>query len=364
MSRRLKRFKPRFKRRSKPGTSPGTLQRIVDSPQPEITVIAYTPERIVETKIKSVHEIDPLLKSNNVVWINVDGLGATEILEKLGARFALHPLALEDVLNLHQRPKIEAYGETLFMVARMIYLKEHIETEQISFFLGANFVLTFQERVGDCLDAVRERIRQGLGRIRKSGADYLLYALIDTIVDSYYPVVDQFADRLEELEEQVEISQGSNAMAQIHETRNELLMVRRAIRPHREALNQLVRDEHPLVTAETRIFFRDCYDHTIQLIDLLETYREMCSDLRDYALSIVSHRMNEVMKVLTIIATIFIPLSFIAGVYGMNFDTDSKWNMPELEWTYGYPFALVLMSTVTGLFVFYFWRKGWMRTEN
>jgi magnesium transporter len=230
--------------------------------------------------------------------------------------------------------------------------------------LGKNFVLTFQQQSGDCFDPVRDRIRTRRGRIRNAGADYLVYALIDAVIDSYFPIVETFADHLEELEDQVATRQSPNVIDRIHEVRNDLLLLRRSVRPHRDALNELVRDEHPLICNETRVFLRDCYDHTIQLIDLLEVYREMCADLRDYYLSIVSNRMNEVMKVLTIIATIFIPLGFIAGLYGMNFNTSLPGNMPELNVPYGYVGAIAMMSLVALGMLAFFWRSGWIGTSR
>jgi len=224
--------------------------------------------------------------------------------------------------------------------------------------------VTFRQRAGDCFDPVRERIHTRRGRIRELPADYLAYALIDAVIDSYFPVVEQFADHLEALEDQVAMRQGPQIIDRIHEVRNDLLLLRRSIRPHRDALNELVRDEHPLISSETRVFLRDCYDHTIQLIELLEVYREICADLRDYYLSIVSNRLNEVMKVLTIIATIFIPLGFIASLYGMNFNTHLPGNMPELNWPYGYVGAVALMASVALGMLAFFWRSGWIGSSN
>lgn len=361
MSRRTRRrHKPRFHRRTKPGASPGTFKVHPDAPGPKIRVLAYSPDEIVEERIERIDQISGFLKKYPVTWINVDGLGDAATLKALGKLFDLHPLALEDVVHVHQRAKVEPFEKHLFLVARMVRPTEQRDTEQLSLFLGSNYVLTFQEQEGDCLDPVRERIRKSSGRVRKVGADYLAYALLDAVVDSYFPIVERFADDLETLDDEIEVRHGPPVISQIRDVRNDLLLLRRTIRPHRDAINQLVRDEHPLVRDETRVFLRDCYDHTVQLIELLEVYREMCSDLRDYYQSIMGNRMNEIMKVLTIIATIFIPLGFVAGVYGMNFDPELPGNMPELKCPYGYVFALCLMLLSAGGMLLYFWRKGWI----
>ena len=363
---RRKRKKPRFHRQSKPGASPGTLHAASDTLQPVIEVVAFNGECIVEKSLDSVDQLSDVLDETMVTWINVDGLGDASMIGKIGERFGLHSLALEDVINVHQRAKVEPYSDHLFIVTRQIVLaaSEHLESEQISLFLGQRYVVTFQQRPGDCFDPVRDRIRTSRGRIRTAGADYLAYALIDAVIDSYFPVVERFADHLEQLEDQVAMRQSPEVIDRIHEIRNDLLLLRRSVRPHRDALNELVRDEHPLIHAETRIFLRDCYDHTIQLIDLLEVYREMCSDLRDYYLSIVSNRLNEVMKVLTMIATIFIPLGFMAGVYGMNFNTNLPGNMPELNVPYGYLGVITTMSLIAAGMLVFFWRSGWIGSSN
>ncbi len=364
--RRRKRKKPRFHRHTQPGARPGTLKAAPDTPQPVIQLISYNKDQLHEVPIDKVGQLKAHRDESTVTWINVDGLGDIDTITEIGEQFGLHPLALEDVINVHQRAKVEPYSDHLFIATRWLTptTAEHLESAQISIFLGRNYVLTFQQRLGDCFDSVRDRIRKGRGRIRDAGADYLAYALIDAVIDSYFPVVEQFADQLDDLEDRVAERQGVDVIDRIHEIRNDLLLLRRSIRPHRDALNELVRDEHPLVSDETRIFLRDSYDHTVQLIDLLEVYRETCADLRDYYLSIVSNRMNQVMKVLTIIATTFMPLSFIAGLYGMNFNTQLPGNMPELNWPYGYVVALGLMvSAALGMLAF-FWRCGWVGSSR
>jgi magnesium transporter len=329
---------------------------------PVIRVIAYSPEKRIEEDVSNLDRITECLQRFAVTWVNVDGLGSAETIQQLGELLELHDLALEDVVSIDQLAKVVSYNSNLYLVARMVEFNERIETEQMSLFLGANYVVTFQERPGgDSFEPVRERLRKNSGRIRRLGADYLAYALVDSIVDSYFPIVDKFADQLEQLEQRVATSQEADVTEHIHHLRHELLLLRRAIRPLRDAINELIRDEHPLFHSETRLFLRDCYDHAAQIIELLEVYRETCGSLRDYHLSMINNRMNEIMKVLTIISTVFIPLSFVAGLYGMNFNTASPWNMPELQYRYGYPMVLSLMALMTVGLVGFFWRKGWIK---
>ena len=348
------------RRRARPGTPPGTIQPDPNAEATKIRIMAYTASAIHEAELQSVGQLKPLLQHWPIVWIDVTGLGTAEKITELGELFGLHALALEDVVNVHQRAKVERYQDHVFIVARMCNPEDQVRTEQISFFLKPGVLLTFQERAGDCWNPVRDRLRQARGRSRKSDADYLAYALIDSIVDSYFPIVDQLSDQLDALDEDVTRRAHPTQMQRVHELRGSLLALRRSIRPHREMINELTREDMSLVSAETRVFFRDCYDHVIQVIEVVDTYRELTADVRDFYLSSVSNRMNEIMKVLTIIATIFMPLSFIAGVYGMNFNTDSPWNMPELNWAFGYPFALgTMLLTLLGL-LWFFKRKGWI----
>lgn len=351
--------------RHKPGTAPGTLVVPDNSPFPRMTVMAYDEDELVEKDIRTVAELKPFLKKWPLVWINVDGLGSIELIEELGVLFDLHPLALEDVLNFNHRPKAEDYGESLFMVARMARFRDTLlDLEQISLFAGRNYVLTFQERPGDCLEPVRERIRRGQGRrIRFAKSDYLVYAICDAIVDGYFPVLELYGDRLDELEDNVIANPTRRTIELTHEIKRDFHQIRHTVWPMREMAHNL--SASAMVSDDTRTYFRDCYDHVIQVLDMLETYRERASGLVDIYLSSLNNRMNEVMKVLTIIATIFIPLSFIAGIYGMNFDPDaSPWNMPELDWYFGYPFALGLMLAFSMTLLVYFWRKGWLKGDD
>jgi magnesium transporter len=360
---RYRRWQSRtHRRRTPPGTPPGTLIVDPESPHPVIRVLAYGPDEVVEQEISEPQRVGDFLDKWPVLWVDVEGLGDIETIRTLGELFGLHRLALEDVLNVHQRPKIEQYGNYYFIVTRMVSLGEHLETEQLNLFLGRNFVLTFQEgRPGDCLDLIRERIRQKRGRIREAGLDYLAYALLDAVVDCYFPVLEEYGERLEACEDELLSSPRGDTVARIHEIKRNLLTLRRALWPQREIFNSLLREETPFILHETRLYVRDCYDHVSQLIDLVETYRELGSDLTDVYLSSVSNRTNEIMRVLTVIATIFIPLTFIAGVYGMNFNPSvSPWNMPELSWYWGYPFALVVMLIVAVGQLVFFRRKGWL----
>lgn len=345
------------KRYHKPGTAPGTL-RAPDTPVAgpvRVTLIDYSPDHFEEREITDIEECFPYRDKQTVTWINVDGLHDIGLIEKLGKNFDLHPLALEDVLNCGQRPKLEDYGNYHFMVMKSLYLKDgELEVEQISFFLSGTYVITLQEVPGDSFEAVRERIRHGKGQIRRMGPDYLLYALVDALVDEFFPVLEAYGERVEELEDEVIEDPTPDTLNEVHSIKRELLMVRRTAWPEREVINALQREEAHLVRPETRVFLRDCYDHTIQVIDMVETYRDLASGLLEVYLSSASNRLNEVMKVLTIISTIFIPLNFIAGLYGMNFH-----NMPELDWRFGYPMALGLMAVVGGSLVVYFRRKGW-----
>jgi magnesium transporter len=350
------------RKRTPPGASPGTLVVDEAAQHPTIRITTYTADRLKEVDVSSVAEVASLIDDSAVTWVDVQGLGDLETIQELGKIFGIHGLALEDIINAHQRPKVEAYRDHVFIVTRMPVVGGGSATEQISMFLGASFLLTFQERTGDDFEPVRNRLRSAPGgRIRSAKADYLAYALLDAVIDGYFPVLEAYGERVEDLEIEVVTSPQVGLTSRIHEVKRDLLALRRALWPQREMINALIRDEHPGITDQTRTYLRDCYDHTIQLVDVLETYREISSGLIDVYLSSLSARMNEIMKVLTFIATIFIPLGFIAGLYGMNFSPDiSPWNMPELTWYYGYPYALSLMAAVVLGMVLYFRSRGWI----
>jgi magnesium transporter len=308
------------------------------------------------------------LPGKRKIWLNVDGLGNIDTIKQVGEMFDIHPLALEDVLSLHQRAKVDIYDGHLFIATRMPLnadgetAEDHAiaDTEQLSICLGEDFVVTFQEVPGDVFDPVRRRLRAPTGQMRQRGTDYFAYALIDAALDAYFPLLEHYGEYVESLEIDVLQNPDHRHSERIHDLKRDLLTLRRAIWPQREMLAALARDETPLVSDATRIYLRDAYDHAIQLMDMLETYREIASGLVDIQLTSVSNKMNEIMKVLTVIATIFIPLTFIVGVYGMNFDpAKSPYNMPELEWRFGYIAVWVLMLAVAGGLGAWFWRKGW-----
>ena len=355
----------RWRRGGKAGAPPGTIHVDPEAPAPVIRVFAYGPEEYVEQEIQDPDALGDILGRWPVVWVNVDGLGDAEILTKLAETFSLHRLVIEDVVNVHQRPKVEQYGDDLFIVSRMAAIRERLEVEQISVFLGQRGVLTFQEHPGDCLDPVRDRIRKATGRIRTQGPDYLVYAILDAVIDNYFPILEEFGERLEALEEHVLRNPGPEVISRIYAAKRDLLTMRRAVWPQRESVNWLSREPCALIQENTRLYFRDSCDHIAQIMDMVETFRELAMGLVEGYQSSMSNRMNEVMKVLTIIATIFIPLSFIAGLYGMNFNPEkSPLNMPELAWYWGYPFALGLMAVIAVGLLVYFWRRGWLRSSS
>lgn len=362
MGHRGQRWRPRrgsVRRPTVPHAPPGTITADPHAPQPVMRLIAYGPDAFHEQPVHRVSDIREQLGKRPVTWIDVDGLGNAEIIKQLGELFQLHPLAIEDVVNTHQRAKCEDYGDVLFLVARMMQ-RHDAPSEQISFFVGNGFLLTFQEEVeGDCLEPVRERLRQNRGRIRHQGPDYLLYELLDAVIDGYFPILEHYGDRLDDLDVPKPHNQIGDTLQELHRLRVDLLGLRRIVWPHRDAVQALMRVGHVQIASETVAYLRDCYDHTIQLIDILEIYRESCADLRDFHYSQLSNRTNEIMRMLTLIATLFMPMTFIAGVYGMNFD----W-MPELHQRWGYPFALSVMACSATGFVYFFWKRGWLQSTE
>ena len=354
-----------------PGESPGTLRlsHEVERRKPVITLIEYDRTHLEERVIEDRQELVTHLDNQRVTWINIDGLGDIDVLRLLGTQFNLHPLALEDVLDTTQRPKVEQYDNYLFIVAHMIYRDRH-ETmcgEQVSMFLGKHFLITLQEEAEfDVFEPVRARIRNVSGSIRKMGPDYLAYALLDSVVDHYYPVLEDVGAKIDLIEEQlVELQPGQSPVGELHGHKRALARIRRFVWPLRDLINVLLHDEGGLVTKATKVYLRDCYDHTVQLMDLIESYRDVISGLMDLYLSAVGIRTNEIMRVLTVISSVFIPLTFIAGVYGMNFqrEVDGKklpWNMPELYAPYGYIACLLFMLGVAIFQFIYFKKKRWL----
>ena len=348
------------KRSEKAGLPPGTLVYVGEKKveNVKITIIDYDETQITEKEAAAIEECFPFKDKPTVTWINIDGLHEVDIIEKLGNHFGLHPLLLEDILNTEQRPKMEESENYIFFVLKMIFSVDEdkeIKAEQVSLILGHNFVISFQEREGDVFNPVRDRIRKSKGRIRKVGADYLAYALLDAIVDSYFSVLENVGEKIEDTEQQLTLNPTTQTLQLIRKLKNEMIFLRKSVWPLRELISGFLRLETSLVQQSTVVYIRDVYDHTIQVIDTIESYRDMISGMLDIYLSSISNRLNEIMKVLTIIATIFMPLTFLAGVYGMNFK-----HMPELEWTWGYPASLGLMLGISLTMLFFFRRKRWI----
>lgn len=344
----------------KAGLPPGSLVHIGKERirKARISILDYDAQGYREIEDASFDECVLHGKADTVTWINISGIHEAEALEKLGACFDLHPLVMEDIMNTAQRPKIEDYETYLYIVMKMVYedeKRDEIVEEQVSIILGDTYVISFQENGKDVFDPIRERIKNNRGIIRKSGADFLAYAFVDSVVDGYFEVIERFEDMIEFLEDKVVTDPSPENLRVIHDTKMETIMLRKSIWPLRELIGFLERGESPLIKKTSIIYLRDVYDHSIRLIDSVETIRDMLSGMLDIYLTNVSNRMNEIMKVLTIITTIFIPLSFIAGVYGMNFHY-----MPEISKPWGYPAVLGVMLTIFLLMIFYFKRKRWM----
>lgn len=342
------------------GLAPGTLVHVGEKKAERVVirVISYNNLEFFESELQNVEECLAFKeKAGQNVWINVDGLDRIEIIEKLGEYFEIHPLTLEDVLNTGQRPKMEDYESYIYTVLKMMLLdseNEKIVIDQVSIILGPNYILSFQEREGDVFDPIRERLRNPNSRLRKAGVDYLAYGLIDAVIDNYFLILEHFGERVEELEDELIAAPSPDTLQRIQVYKREMIFLRKSVWPLRELINGLQKAESGLIREPTRFYLMDIYDHTIQVIDAVETFRDLLSSMLDVYLSSVSNRMNEIMKVLTIIATIFIPLTFISGVYGMNFEY-----MPELSWQWGYPLALTFMAMVGFLMFAYFKKKKW-----
>ena len=353
---------------NKPGSMPGTIAIAEGAKPPEITLIDYSSHHHRFASHLTPAECTAHLTTESVSWVDVGGLGDRDTLKKLAEVFHLHPLLLENIVNVPQRPKLEDYQTQLVIITQMVNFvpkSRDIWLEQVSFVLGENYLLTVQEEPQqDCFTPVRDRLSKSKGIIRQKKADYLTYALWDAIIDSFFPILEIYGEKIAELEELVLNQPTNSTLGEIHQIKRELLALRRTVWPQREVLNVLIRDGHPLIEEHVLRYFKDCYDHTVQIIDTIEIYRELTSGLMDVYLSAVSNKMNQVMKLLAVISTVFIPLTFIAGIYGMNFNTQvSKWNMPELDWAWGYPLCIGLMLAIATSLLFYFWRVGWLRND-
>ena len=348
------------KTHKKLGKSPGSIIYTGNKQDKQLFIEAfdYNTEKCIDKELNNVEEAFDFKGSDSVTWININGLNHVDAIEKLGNHYNLHPLVLEDIVSISQRPKIDEHEEYLFVVLKMLYYDtdDRIVSEQVSFVLGKGYVLSFQESEGDVFDAVRERIRQGKGRVRTMQADYLLYILMDAIVDHYFVIIETLGDKIEDFETAIfsgNVNQTINK--DIQDLKREILKVRRAIYPLREVVSRIEKHESPLILKKTKTFYRDIYDHLIQVSENIDIYREMIWSLMDMYMTTISNKMNEVMKVLTIMASIFIPLTFIAGIYGMNFDY-----MPELHYRYAYPILWgVMILTFLGM-LYYFKRKKWL----
>ncbi len=343
----------------KAGLPPGSLVYVggQTSPTTTITLFDYDTERYAEKAIKTIEECVPFKDQKSITWINVDGLKETALIAKLDHLFGVHPLVLEDIVNTDQRPKMEDYGEYIYVVLKMLYLDpqtQDIISEQLSLIIGTNYVLSFQEKEGDYFDNIRGRIRNNKGRVRKMGADYLAYVLLDTIVDNYFLVLEKIERDIAQVEDRLMGTTGIHS-TDLHHLKRELISLRKQISPVRELVNAMQRADSKIIKKETEIYWRDLHDHIISVMDAIESFRDILSGLHDIYLSSINTKMNEIMKVLTVISTIFMPLTFIAGVYGMNFKY-----MPELEWESGYYEILTAMLVVALLMVLYFKRKKWL----
>ena len=352
------------KRYHPPGTPPGTLieARTPDPSPLRIRLIDYSRDTITVLDDIDASECAPYLLRDTMTWVHVQGRPTETALRELGSAFGLHSLALEDVLNTGQRPKIEPFDDQLFIVMSLPLLQDDlVDVQQIAFFLSETFLVSFYEGDFEPFEPVLKRLRDGGSRLRARGVDFLLHSLVDVVIDQGFPVLENFGLQLEELEERLLTAAGRETLEKIHVVKRELIFLRRMLWPQREVVNQLLRGDEGLVREETLVYLRDCYDHTIQIMDLLETYRDMIGSMLDIYLSSVSNRMNEIMRMLTVIATIFIPLTFIVGVYGMNFDrTASAWNMPELGWPYGYLLVWAIMIGIVVAMMALFRRRGWL----
>lgn len=348
------------KKSKKAGLPPGSLVHIgkKKKAKTKITVIDYDEKTFQELEIEDPKECIPYKDKSSTTWINVDGIENTEILKDLGECFNVHPLTLEDILNTDQRPKLEDFENYIYIVLKMLSydeIEDEITSEQVSLILGKNYLVSLQESEGDIFDLIRERIRNGKGRVRKAGSDYLSYLLLDAIVDNYFTILEKVSEKIEGLEDEIVKSPTRETLNTIHNLKIEMLYLKKSVWPLREVVNKLERGELTLIKKSTSVYLRDIYDHTIQVIDTAETLRDMLSGMLDIYLSSISNRMNEVMKVLTIIATIFIPITFIAGIYGMNFS-----NIPELGWSWSYLVFWIVVLIIGVTMIIYFKRKKWL----
>ncbi len=372
MKARTSGFKVRLKRmkHAPPGTSPGAINIPDDALKPVINSIQFNQESFEEKTLKDVKAITTQLTlgAEKIHWFDIKGFGDKTFFEQLADAFGIHRLQMEDVINAYQRPKAEEYKDCLFLISRAMKEVEGVLiNDQLSLFVGKNFVISIQDKYDDLLDPVRERIRHGKGFVRKYGADYLAYAIMDTLLDNFFPILERIGERMDLLEDELIENPSRESMTKIMGIKRELIVMRRSIWAERDKVNDILRSGFPMIGDSTKIFFRDSYDHCIQILDLVESYKEVTASLMDVYMSIVSNRLNQVMKVLTIISTIFIPLTFIVGLYGMNFahkdphsGADLPLNMPELYLPYGYVSVAILMALIVVAQLVFYFKKGWL----
>ena len=348
------------KHAKKAGMLPGSLTAIAPPKQSDIRIqiIKYDKDNFYEAEVANINDILPLKESSGITWINIDGLHDPAVIKAVGDCFSVHPLILEDIVHVEQRPKMEEFDTHIYFVLKTFSFneaKKNVEAEQISFLLCQNCLITFQEKTGDDFNLIREYLRSSKGRVRKSGADYLAYSLMDAIIDNYFVILEKLGDIVDVFEETMVTTPNAVKLVTVHRLKQDMLFMRKSVWPLRELISRLQRSDSPLIEPATAPYIQDLYDHTIQIIDTVETLRDMMMSMLDIYLTSMSHRLNEVMKVLTIIATIFMPLTFIAGVYGMNFEF-----MPELKWHFGYYMALSMMSATAIVMIIFFKRKKWL----
>jgi len=360
-----KRGRRRRVARNKPpaGSNPGTLVFPAGGPKPRIRAMRYTKENLEEREIRDARELADFCRPEGLLWVDVQGLGDRATLEWIGTNFALHPLLLSDVVHVPQRPKCEAYGDSTFVVARRLAWKgdadDPVDERQVSLVLGARHVLTFQEREDTVFEPVRQRLMQSSGRIRSAGTDYLAYALLDAVVDDYLPILDQLGERLDTLEDRVVERPERSILRELAAVRRDLISIRRDAWPQREALHALMRGDVGGISDPVKVYLRDVHDHCVQVAELVEVYRELGSSLLNIYMTAIANRTNDVMKVLTVVSTVFIPLTFLVGVWGMNFE-----HMPELHWRWAYPAVWLVMLGTGGALYFFFRRRGWISREH
>ncbi len=359
-------MKLKFHSKKKIGMPPGSLVYMGESKESSVSIslIEYSESSFEEKKIEKVSDLKSIKENDNVSWINVCGLNNIKILEEIGNIFEIHPLVLEDVLNVYHHPKMDEFEEYLFLILKMVSYDNSLnklDIEHVCFVLGKNYFISFQEKEGDVFDLIRDRLRNNKGKIRKLKVDYLMYRLIDAIVDNYLVVLENYNERIEDIEDELLLLPDNIDLDPIHGLRKEIIKLRRIMSPLSEIIHSFQKEKFLFIQKGTIVFFRDLYDHIKLAVETTENFRELISGLLQIYLSSVSHRMNNIMKLLTIVSTIFIPLTFIVGIYGMNFNPEaSAWNMPELHWKYGYPVIMFCMLMVAVGLIFFFKKKKWL----